>query len=462
MTTSISRRIVISLTVTIAIATLCEYGWLYLKAEMTAVALRERSLIDQAKDIGNFLVINRKEQPELVLPTQLAEAYNNSESSYQYTVRDEHGAVIFTSGPSIAPLPAFNNRRQTVYDYDPDGSGPLHVYGAAVKVVVGNRTFVTQVEQTADNSQFLSSSVAEEFFTDGGWLQLPFLALVLAVSVVAVKRSLRPLERISRTAKLIDPTKAGVRLPTASAPEEIKPLVTAMNQALDRLDEGLVRQREFNANAAHQLRTPLSVLAAHIDTMPDRTMAARLRQDVDLMSRIVSQLLLVARLEAMSIATNEVIELNRLATDVAANLGPLAISSGMHLEVVSSPNDVLVKGSSQALRAALSNLIENAISHTPAGTNIRVRVFDEPSIEVVDSGKGVPPELREQIFERFWKGDRDGKGAGLGLAIVSRIMKALQGSVSVADSPEGGAIFKLTFAGAELPAAAPRELAAAE
>jgi hypothetical protein len=81
VTTSISRRIVISLTVTIAIATLCEYGWLYLKAEMTAVALRERSLIDQAKDIGNFLVINRKEQPELVLPTQLAEAYNNSESS---------------------------------------------------------------------------------------------------------------------------------------------------------------------------------------------------------------------------------------------------------------------------------------------------------------------------------------------------------------------------------------------
>src|SRR5512140_3240748 len=105
-------------------ACLFEYGWLYLKARSTAATLRERTLIEQAKDIARFLVIDRNGNPDLVMPVGLAEAYNNSRSSYHYTIRDEHGALVFTSGPSASPLPAFNNRRQTVYDYDPDGSGP--------------------------------------------------------------------------------------------------------------------------------------------------------------------------------------------------------------------------------------------------------------------------------------------------------------------------------------------------
>jgi signal transduction histidine kinase len=459
MATSISRRIVVSLAITTVIAGLCEYGWLYLKAKMTATALLERTLIGQAKDIASFLVVDGNGKPNLVLPPRLAEAYNNSKSPYLYTVRDEHEALIFTSGPSISPLPVFKNKRQTVYGYDPDGPGPLHVFGAAVKATVGNRTFITQVEQTSIEPQFLSASVAEEFLTDGGWLQFPFLAVLLGVSVIVVKRSLRPLKQISLTAGLIDPTKVSVRLPTGNVPDEIKPLVNAMNLALDRLDEGLTRQREFNANAAHQLRTPLAVLKANIDAMPDQTTAAKLSQDVELMSRIVTQLLLVARLETDSIAVDQKVELNRLATDVATNLAPLAVSCGMKLEVIHSPSDVLVCGSSEALAAALGNLIENAISHTPAGTKITVRVVDEPALEVIDTGHGIPLEARDQIFDRFWKGDRNGKGAGLGLAIVTRIMKALRGSVSVTNGPGGGAFFKLTFPPADDPSLRERERA---
>ncbi len=445
MATSISRRIVISLAVTTVLAGACEYGWLYLKAASTAASLRERTLIDQAKDIAGFLVIDSNGNPDLTLPARLSEAYNNSTSAYHYTVRDERGTLIFTSGPSVSPLPAFNNHHHALYHYDPDGSGPLHTFGAAVKTTVGDRTFVTQVEQTAVESQFLSAAVTEEFITDGGWLQFPFLAALLGVSVIVVKRSLRPLKWISLIAARIDPKKVGVRLPSARVPEEILPLVNAINLALGRLDEGLTRQREFNANAAHQLRTPLAVLTANIDAMPDKAVAAKLREDVELMSRIVSQLLLVARLETDPVAGDQTVELNRLATEIAANLAPLAISSDKQLEVVHSPNEVLVRGARQALSAALSNLIENGISHTPAGTKITVRVTDEPAIEVVDTGPGIPVDARERIFERFWKGDRQGKGAGLGLAIVSRIMTSIGGSVSVADTPGGGAAFMLAF-----------------
>jgi signal transduction histidine kinase len=179
--------------------------------------------------------------------------------------------------------------------------------------------------------------------------------------------------------------------------------------------------------------------------MEDKTTAAKLTYDVDLMSRIVNQLLLVARLETLSHPHNETVDLTAVATDVATNLAPLAIASGKHLEVVNGTGPIFVRANAEALRAALSNLVENALSHTLPATTVSIRLTQEPMVEVMDCGPGVPPDQRNQVFERFWKGDRNGKGAGLGLAIVRHIMTALHGSVSVSDNPRGGAAFTLRF-----------------
>ena len=97
------------------------------------------------------------------------------------------------------------------------------------------------------------------------------------------------------------------------------------------------------------------------------------------------------------------------------------------------------------MTAAVSNLIENALNQVPTGGIVRIRITSAPSIEVHDSGPGVPPELRDKIFERFWRGENSKEGAGLGLSIVRRIMNALNGSVAVSDAPEGGAQFSLIF-----------------
>jgi signal transduction histidine kinase len=222
-------------------------------------------------------------------------------------------------------------------------------------------------------------------------------------------------------------------------------LVAAVNSALDRLDEGMQQQREFTANAAHQLRTPLTVLAAHIDMMGDAVVAAKLRYDVDLMSRIVTQLLLVARLENLNICVDDPVELNAMAREAAENLGALAISTQRTLEVDEPPAPVFVRGNTHAVVAAVSNLIENALNHSPPGGAVKIRVTESPSIEVLDCGPGVPPDMREKIFERFWRGESSQEGAGLGLAIVRRIMRALRGEVSVSDAPGGGAKFSLEF-----------------
>ena len=442
---SLLRRITVGLTATMLLAGLSSFGWLYLKTKWTDTTLREQSLFEQAKVIAGYLKSDGNNSITLNLPPRLAEAYSSPESEYHYAVRDGNGQYLFHSGTAVSVLPVLSSNRQKLYDYDPDGPGPLRVFGAALRTEVGQRTVFIQVEQTTNDPNYLKMAVVDEFITDGGWLVIPFLLVLLAISIWIVKNALAPITRISALAESIGPTNANIRLPIDQVPLEILPLVQSMNAALEHLERGLQRQREFNANAAHQLRTPLSILMANVDTLKDPEISNRLRTDVEQMSRIVSQLLLVARLETVSIDLDEIVDLNDAAAEIASSLAPLALASGKSIELVRSGEPVVIRTSTFAVRAALGNLIENAIKHTPAGTSVRLCVTDRPSVEVMDCGAGVPLEQRAKIFERFWRGDRSGVGAGLGLAIVDRIMKTLQGSVSVGEALGGGALFTLIF-----------------
>jgi signal transduction histidine kinase len=442
---SLMRRITLALTATMLIASLCGFGWLYFKTEWTDAALGKQTLLDQARVIARYLSIDGKNRISLDLPPRLAEAYSSPESAFRYAVRDGDGQYIFDGGMAVAPLPAFAKSHLKLYDYDPDGPGPLHVFGAALKTEVGHRTLFVQVEQQAHDPAYVRKAVIDEFIVDGGWLEILFLFVLLGVSIWIVKRAIAPIKNISTMAESIGPTNANVRLPVDRVPLEFLPLVCAVNSALERLEQGLQQQREFNANAAHQLRTPLSVLLANLDDLKDPDVANRLRTDVEHMSRIVSQLLLVARLETLSINCDEIVDLNDAAADIAGSFAPLAIASDKSIQLIRSAEPVVIRTSTFALRTALGNLIENAIKHTPEGASVQLRVTSRPSIEVMDRGPGIPAEQRGKIFERFWRGDRSSPGAGLGLAIVNRVMMALQGSVLVDEAPGGGALFMLVF-----------------
>ena len=442
---SITRRISLGLTATMVVASLCALGWLYLKTEWTDATLRKETLLDQAKVIAGYLSSNADKSISLDLPPRLSEAYSSPDSLYRYAVRDENGQYLFDSGIRVAPLPVFGHNRRKFYNYDPDGPGPLHVFGAALRAIIGQRTVVIQVEQQANEPAYLRKAVVDEFITDGDWLEFLFLFILLGISIWIVKRAIAPIKKISTLAESIGPANANVRLPVDQVPLEVLPLVRSMNTALGQLEQGLQQQREFNANAAHQLRTPLAVLMANVDMLKEKEIADQLRPDVEHMSRIVSQLLLAARLETLSSNPDDIIELNDAAADIAGNLAPLALASAKSIELIRSDKPVTVRGSMFALRAALGNLIENAIRHTPGGTSVRIRITDRPSIEVLDHGPGIPPQQRAKVFERFWRGDRSAGGAGLGLAIVEQIMKTLQGSVRVDDAPGGGAMFVLSF-----------------
>jgi signal transduction histidine kinase len=442
---SLSSRIIVRLTITTAVAAAVSYGWLYLKQSHVEAYLRERTLVRQAQEVSSFISASPDGSIYLDLPSKLSEAYNNPGSRYRYAVRDEAGRVVATSGRRVGPLPdIIRAQDHHIYTYRADVENAA-MLGAAVRTDIGQRVLFTQVEQTVPMTQSLHAAVFNEFFMDGGWLGIPFLLAVLGISALTVRRSLAPLNELATLATKIDPGHSTLRLPSAGIPEEILPLVSSVNNVLDRLDEGLRQQREFNANAAHQLRTPLAVLGANIDTMTDSAVAAKLRYDVEVMGRIVNQLLLVARLETLNVRLDERVDLCLTARQAAENLGPIAISTHKTLEVEEPAAPVFIRGNGFVVNIAISNLIENALNHSPPGKAVRIRVTPDPSVEIHDSGPGIPAEFREKIFERFWRGEASKEGAGLGLAIVRRIMHALNGTVSVADAHEGGAQFTLQF-----------------
>jgi signal transduction histidine kinase len=276
---------------------------------------------------------------------------------------------------------------------------------------------------------------------------LPTLLAALLIGALTLRGGLRPLQSLAGEAARITPAESERRLPVTGLPRELGPLVRAINAALDRLDQGFRAQRDFTADAAHQLRTPLAILAAHLDTLGDRAVAGPLRDDVARMSRLVEQLLLVAELEALTLKPNERTDLSALAVEVAEAVAPLALARRRSVAVAGAESPVIVHGNHDALHQALRNLAENAVNHTAEATTVEILVGrDPPRLTVRDHGPGVAQADRKMLFQRFWRADRaNSRGAGLGLAIVQRIATAHGARVRLEDAAGGGAAFVIEF-----------------
>lgn len=278
-------------------------------------------------------------------------------------------------------------------------------------------------------------------------LLLPLLAGTLFIGTRTISDSFRPLKRLASEAAQISPRAIELRLSDDPLPPELVPLVRSVNAALDRLAEGFRHQREFTADAAHELRTPLAVLSAHVDTLDDRKSAVALKQDIASMRRLVDQLLAVAELDAMPFQRPVPTDLSALAMDLAAQMAPLALAAGRSVAVLGVEQPVRMNAHPEAMRRALRNLLENAIQHTPVGSVVELEVTPAPGIHVRDRGPGIAPADRARVTERYWRGDRNRHGgAGLGLNIVDRIVRAEGGRLVIADRPGGGADIAFSFA----------------
>ena len=299
------------------------------------------------------------------------------------------------------------------------------------------------VLQGREQTHVLVDSLMTHFLEGAIWFLAPIGIGTLAVSFATLRRGLRPVTRASAAAAAVRPSEPGVRLPTEGLPTEVMPLVTAVNDALSRLEQTIATQRAFMAQAAHGLRTPLAVLTARLDAMGETAEVEALRHDADRMSRLVSQLLRMARLESLPLETRESVDLHAVAAQSIAHLAPLGLRHGIDL-ALSGDATVPLKGNRAALELALTNLIENAIGYAPRGSTVEVLVMVPGCVTVMDRGPGVPDGHQARILQPFERGpDPKEGGAGLGLAIVSQIVKAHGGRVEISNRPEGGAAFTL-------------------
>jgi signal transduction histidine kinase len=322
--------------------------------------------------------------------------------------------------------------------------------GASIRHLVGSRTVWVQAAEDLANRDVLIDDIVADFFGKVGWITLPILLVLLTADIAIFRGALLPLRQASKIAQQIGPARADVRLPVNEIPSEVRPLVAAVNQAFDRLDQGFRIQREFTADAAHELRTPLSVLRTRVDTLDEPGIAQALYQDIEAMRRIVGQLLDIAELDAFTIDPHERADAHGVCTEVAEFVAPLALKQGREIALLGASKPVWVKGNAEMMKRAIRNLAENAIKHAPAGTVVEFVVEESGTVRVLDRGPGISEEERDLIFRRFWRRDRSQPGnTGLGLSIVRRIVELHHASIDVESRICGGAQFSIHFLAAD-------------
>jgi len=275
---------------------------------------------------------------------------------------------------------------------------------------------------------------------------LPFGLGAVALIWVVSGWSLRHLASASREAAVVGASNPGARISTRSLPGEVRPLVDAVNGALDRLAEAYAAEQRFVADAAHELRTPLAVLSLRLQRAKldgDLNWGA-IDQDLAQVNRLAGQLLDLARKEhagqADAAAGRPAANLSRLAREAAASVVPLAEEAGRTLDV-ELPASLPVRGRPDDLRDMVRNLLDNALVHGRGTIRLAAHIGLAPGgrqeawITVSDEGPGVPAGLGEAVFERFRKGSPDSTGHGLGLAIVREVARGHGGSVAFLPGP---------------------------
>ncbi len=402
----------------------------YHRAQQDIDELLDYQLKQLAFSLSHQSVGSAPLPPGLLLP----------EPDFITQVWDKDGVLMFYSRPNLAiplrPRPGFSNVEWN------------HQAWRVYTQLDGFR--IIQVAHPLSLREEMAASLTRRAV-------LPLVALLPLLGVgiwIIVGRALRPLSSISSALRARTPS-ALEPLPERDLPEELVPLVGSLNDLLQRLNRALETQRQFVADAAHELRSPLTAVQLQLQLVKrsgsgeERAAALeRLERGVQRSTRLVQQLLTLARQDPQEPEAGQAsVDLDRLAHEVIADFEPMAQHDGLTL-TLDSRGPAYVRGDRDSLRVMLGNLVDNAIRYTSRG-GVIVRVQQAGSdvaLEVEDTGAGIPIDERARVFDRFYRvpgQETEEEGSGLGLAIVKRVAERHGGHVTL-DSGPGGSGLRVT------------------
>ncbi|MDM0023333.1 sensor histidine kinase [Variovorax saccharolyticus] len=448
--TSLRARLLLGILAPIALFIVINSVSLYRQSLAAATTAYDRTLLASAKTIGEQLDVEGYDEAALLramVPYSALEAFEaDNQSRMYYRVSGLDGEMV--SG--FAELPFWRGKlpdrppyAALVDFYDADFRDmPVRV-AVLLQPVASARGRGMAVVQVAETLE-LRETLARKLLVDTLWRQLVLLGVIAAVTVIVVQRATRPVRALgeaiqARAADDLSPIDA------PDAPRELRPLIDATTQVMGRLQRLLDHQKRFVRDSAHQLRTPLAVLKAQVQSarrgdVPPGQALGEISETVERATALANQMLSLAKVEQLRQQPESVmLDLAEAVRTVALDLSPLVADKALDFELSTSQAPVWVRAHLWMLQELTRNLLHNAIKHSPVGAALTVSVQaagDAALLRVSDEGPSISDELRQRLFAPFAAGDV-GSGSGLGLAICREIVLALGGSIALQNRESG-------------------------
>lgn len=429
-------------------------------------SVNDRPLDASVRSIADTLALEDGEVTLDLPPSAFGMLENEERDNVYYSVYV--GDELLTGYPDLPRLETADARiDETRFAYSTYRESPIRVAVIVRRVPRVEAPIVVQVAETMDARRSLSRQMLGGLFA----LEALLIGLLVLLLPLAVRWGLLPLVEVRRG---IDSRSATDFTPLTlqQVPTELRGFVTAFNGLLFRLHEAVEGLRRFTADASHQMRTPLSILRAHLQVLKREGTRTQVGQaslaDIDVatvrLQRLLTQLLALARAEGSRESFARLVrtvDLSVIARSVAEDHVPAALRSGVDIQFDTAEHTA-VPTVEELARELISNLVDNAIRYNRKGGTVWLRVMsrdDVVTVVVEDDGPGIPAAMQADVFQRFLRLDRDRavEGSGLGLAIVKVLADALAATIRIASRPNGGLRIEVDF-----PVAAGRTGAVAE
>ncbi len=429
--------------IAVLITAIAVAGSVYLFLDTTAARIQQQTLHVHAQALRQALSHDGTGRLRLTQDNTSAAVFAPG-AGFSFRILDRRGTVLFQSQSKMV-LPTADIPLEEEESFFRRQSRRAFYAGTSSPARIGNDRVWIAVLQNLTHPDYILDDLLAQFLLYGMTIVAPLLLLLLAIDVLIIRRAVLPVRRASASLETAEGVPLDLRLHDERLPAEVRPLALAVNALLERLTSSYRMQRDFIADAAHELRTPIAVARLRVEAVDDAALRTRLCSDLDTLGRIVEQVLELAELETVALDTAASVDLVRIAADGVASIAPLAFRSGKSIALSPGADSVMVAGHAAWIAKALGCLLENAVKHSGTGSRIDVTVGTDGTLAVCDDGPGIGEQDHSAIFRRFWKQDRStGGSSGLGLAIVAQVAEAHDTQVTLTSRPDQTR-FAITF-----------------